>query len=444
MREVINIHIGQAGVQLGQQCWELFCIEHGISLDGSINPQKQELKDDTFEHFFTNHNDMRFVPRSIFVDTDPEPIDEIRTGKQRRLFHPEQLISEKEGTSSIFAAGYYSQGEKIINRVLDRVRKLADECTGLQGFILYHSLGGGTGSGLGSLITERLSAEYGKKSKVNFAIHPSVFVTNSILDSYNAVLAQHAMIEHIDCSFTYDNEALYDLCYRNLGLEQCSFGHMNEIISQTVSSATASLRFDGTLNVDLTEFQTNLVPYPRAHFCTVAYAPILQRDDQCEVSTVELSMAAFQSRNALTKCDLQLGKYMSCCLMYRGDVARKEVGAAICQIKTKRTINFVDWCPTGFKCGINYQPPSSLPNDELKKTQRTCLMIANTTAISQVFQRTNRNFDLMLSRHAFVHWFVQNGMEETQLVEAREDMAVVEKDYEEIVKENDELEDDEF
>jgi tubulin alpha len=62
-----------------------------------------------------------------------------------------------------------------------------------------------------------------------------------------------------------DNEAIYDICRRNLDVERPTYTNLNRLISQIVSSITASLRFDGALNVDLTEFQTNLVPYPRCH-----------------------------------------------------------------------------------------------------------------------------------------------------------------------------------
>jgi len=63
----------------------------------------------------------------------------------------------------------------------------------------------------------------------------------------------------------------------------------------------------------------------------------------------------------MVKCDPRNGKYMACCLLYRGDVVPKDVNTAISAIKTKRSIQFVDWCPTGFKVGINYQPPVPVP-----------------------------------------------------------------------------------
>ena len=56
-----------------------------------------------------------------------------------------------------------------------------------------------------------------------------------------------------------DNEAIYDICRNNLGVQRPSYDNLNRMIGQIVSSITASLRFDGALNVDLNEFQTNLV-----------------------------------------------------------------------------------------------------------------------------------------------------------------------------------------
>ncbi|KAM9915408.1 hypothetical protein OXX80_014065, partial [Metschnikowia pulcherrima] len=170
---------------------------------------------------------------------------------------------------------------------------------------------GGTGSGLGSLLLEQLSLDYGKKSKLEFAVYPAPQVSTSVVEPYNTVLTTHTTLEHADCTFMVDNEAIYDMCRRNLDISRPSFGSLNSLIAQVVSSVTASLRFDGSLNVDLNEFQTNLVPYPRIHFPLVSYAPVFSKTRAShEANSVsEITASCFEPGNQLVKCDPRVGKY---------------------------------------------------------------------------------------------------------------------------------------
>ncbi|KAI7725059.1 hypothetical protein M8C21_019157 [Ambrosia artemisiifolia] len=412
MRECISVHIGQAGIQVGNACWELYCLEHGIQPDGQMPSDKTVGGgDDAFNTFFSETGAGKHVPRAVFVDLEPTVIDEVRCGTYRQLFHPEQLISGKEDAANNFARGHYTIGKEIVDLCLDRIRKLADNCTGLQGFLVFNAVGGGTGSGLGSLLLERLSVDYGKKSKLGFTVYPSPQVSTSVVEPYNSVLSTHSLLEHTD----------------------------------VISSLTASLRFDGALNVDVTEFQTNLVPYPRIHFMLSSYAPVISAEKAYheQLSVAEITNTAFEPSSMMAKCDPRHGKYMACCLMYRGDVVPKDVNAAVATIKTKRTIQFVDWCPTGFKCGINYQPPTVVPGGDLAKVQRAVCMISNSTSVAEVFSRIDHKFDLMYAKRAFVHWYVGEGMEEGEFSEAREDLAALEKDYEEVGAEGGDDEEDE-
>jgi tubulin alpha len=171
MREVISIHVGQAGVQIGNSCWELYCLEHGIEPTGQLtNPNV--VNEDSFGTFFGETSTGKRVPRAVFVDLEPTVIDEVRTGQYKQLFHPEQLISGKEDAANNYARGHYTAGKEIIDGVLDRIRKLTEQCSGLQGFLVFHSFGGGTGSGFTSLLMERLSVDYGKKIQAGILCLP--------------------------------------------------------------------------------------------------------------------------------------------------------------------------------------------------------------------------------------------------------------------------------
>lgn len=111
---------------------------------------------------------------------------------------------------------------------------------------------------------ERLSVDYGKKSKLEFAIYPAPQIATAVVEPYNSILTTHTTLEHSDCAFMVDNEAIYDICRRNLDIERPTYTNLNRLIGQIVSSITASLRFDGALNVDLTEFQVH-AGYLRVH-----------------------------------------------------------------------------------------------------------------------------------------------------------------------------------
>ena len=436
MREVISINVGQAGCQIGNACWELYSLEHGIRPDGYLQEGLDKPKgvQEGFSTFFYETGAGKYVPRAIYVDLEPNVIDEVRNGEYKDFFHPEQLINGKEDAANNYARGHYTVGTQIIDEVTDRIRRMADQCDGLQGFLFTHSLGGGTGSGLGSLLLEQLAENYGKKSKLEFAVYPAPQVSTSVVEPYNTVLSTHSTLENSDCTFMLDNEAIYDMCTKRLGIARPNFRHLNNLIAQVVSSVTASLRFDGSLNVDLNEFQTNLVPYPRIHFPLVSYAPFVSkgRANHESNSVAEITNSCFEPGNQMVKCNPAAGKYMANCLLYRGDIVTRDVQSAVTQVKNKKVVQMVDWCPTGFKIGICYEPPTVTPHSELADVTRAVCMLSNTTAIADAWKRIDEKFDLMYNKRAFVHWYVGEGMEEGEFTEAREDLAALERDYIEV------------
>ena len=110
--ECISIHLGQAGIQTGNGCWELYCLEHGIQPDGQMPADKTVGGgDDAFSTFFSETGAGKHVPRAVYVDLEPTVCDEVRSGTYRQLYHPEQIISGKEDAANNYARGHYTIGK---------------------------------------------------------------------------------------------------------------------------------------------------------------------------------------------------------------------------------------------------------------------------------------------------------------------------------------------
>lgn len=460
---IVSLHLGQAGVQLGDLCWFQYATEHGLDSSGNFlekgrsdsnatlrsnlsNESMNKFQDmgdsqdtgprvsDGFHWFFQELSDGRYAPRAIFADMEPSVIDMVKSGPLSRFYSPHLMIAGKEDAANNYARGCYAMNKSIDTLLLDQLRKVAEVCDRLQGFMVFHSVGGGTGSGYHACLLNQLHDEYSKATVLGLAIFPSPRLSTAVVEPYNAVLNTNATLDNTDCVFQTDNEAMYNICINRLGIENPTYTSLNRLLAATVSSITASLRFKGSLNADFVDFQTNLVPYPRIHFSVMSYAPIVSAKKIAHesLSITDLTLQVFNTQHRLSTCDNETGRYIACCLLYRGDVTPKDVNTAIAQIKTKKSVQFVPWSPTGIKVGINHKIADSLPDGDMAAPRKTVCMVCNTTAVQKSWESLNKKYDVMLRKKAFVHWYTGEGMDEREFLEAQANVLTLENDYNEL------------
>ncbi|KAL4501497.1 hypothetical protein ABPG72_021304 [Tetrahymena utriculariae] len=294
MEEIISIHIGQSGIQVGNACWELFCLEHDIQPDCKLfqNSKIEDLK----TNFFCENQSGQFIPRSIYLDLEPSTINEVKTSTQKQLFNHEFLVSDNQDKASTFARGYYQVSSQYIEFCLDKIRKLAESCSNLQGFLIYNSAGGGTGSGFGSLLTKKIKENYCKKSNLGLTIYPSDKIQREQFEPYNSVLYSQQLIENEDVNLVLDNEALLDMCNMNIHKQNPTYNDLNRVIAQAVSQLTCPLRYENCIKSHLSDFEKNLIPYPKFCFMLSSYSPQIFAKDtsQTQFSTQEISSLLFE------------------------------------------------------------------------------------------------------------------------------------------------------
>merc|ERR1712012_765278 len=296
----------------------------------------------------------KWVPRAVLVDLEPGTMDVIKAQPLGPAFKPDNLCFGNNGAGNNWAKGHYTEGAELVESVLDRVRLEIEQCDAPQGFQIFHSLGGGTGSGMGTLLLLKIRDAYPDRITCTYSVYPSPKVSDTVVEPYNAVLSSHQLLENSDETFIIDNEALYNINHNNLKNKQPTYSELNGLIAQACCGVTASLRFPGKLNGDLRKLGVNLVPFPRLHFFLVSQAPLLSKkaNSMTGLNIRELVNQSFSPRNFFSNVKPDDGKFMTAALIFRGKMSTQEVDEVTDKRQKANEDDFVEWIPNNMKTSV--------------------------------------------------------------------------------------------
>ncbi|XP_031550548.1 tubulin beta-1 chain-like [Actinia tenebrosa] len=422
MRDIVHLQVGQCGNQVSTKFWEVIAEEHGIDPQGLYHGNAPAQLDKV-NVYFDEKQDGRYVPRAACIDLEPGSIDSLRSSQYGHLFSPDNCIYGQSSASNNWAKGFYTEGSELLESAMDCIRKLAEFCDSIQGFQLAHSLGGGTGSGLGSLLISKLREEYPDRLISTYSVLPSPRVSETVTEPYNATLSFHHLVDLADVAVCVDNEALYSIYSDVLRKKTPTYSELNKLVAITMSGVTTSLRFPGQLNADLRKLAVNMVPFPRLHFFIPAHAPLISQRSEMyrSYSVSELTNQMFTSQGMMVACDPRQGRYLTVASMFRGQLSMRDVENAMLEMQDVHSSSFVEWIPNNMKTAVCDVPPKGMTS--------SATFLYNSTAIQEAFKRFTEQFAAMFRRRAYLHWYTAEGMDAMEFTEADSNLSDLISEY---------------
>ncbi|XP_074094470.1 tubulin epsilon chain [Cotesia typhae] len=463
MSEFICVQVGQCGNQIGSAFWPLALHEYGIETSsGGVNQlkfQKDHKKNiddlaDAFHSFFyvpdnsekfsfkriSDLNSAKVKARAVLIDMEDSVVSRFKQGPLRNLFDQTCTVTNYPGSGNNWAVGYYTHGRNYHDKLEETIRKTAERCDSLHGFLLTHSLGGGTGSGLGTATLSLLADEYPHVDKFLSTVHPAA-AQDVVTAPYNVLLATKELIDHATCVFPADNGALLDICNSQIckkdNVDQLNynatckpFQDMNSIVVNMLLHLTSGARFPGSLNTDMNDLATNLVPYPQLHYIFSSVSPISMTAPKLTITKKtkvqdELFMNAWSRSHQLIKLDPLNPKsvIISAGHIARGNCSMDDMIRNIQRFQNKA--KFTPWSKEVMKIGLCNVPPAGHPASLL------CLL--NSTSMRLMLKNVINQFDKLYQRKAHVHHYLEvDGFEAEHFDEAKESIKVVCDRYREV------------
>ncbi|XP_008641896.1 PREDICTED: tubulin gamma-1 chain [Corvus brachyrhynchos] len=353
-------------------------------------------------------DDEHYIPRAVLLDLEPRVIHSILNSPYANLYNPENIyLSEHGGGAGNNWASGFSQGEKIHEDIFDIIDREADGSDSLEGFVLCHSIAGGTGSGLGSYLLERLNDRYPKKLVETYSVFPNQDeMSDVVVQPYNSLLRLKRLTQNADCVVVLDNTALNRIATDRLHIQNPSFSQINQLVSTIMSASTTTLRYPGYMNNDLIGLIASLIPTPRLHFLMTGYTPLTTDQSVASVrktTVLDVMRRLLQPKNVMvsTGRDRQTNHcYIAILNIIQGEVDPTQVHKSLQRIRERKLANFIPWGPASIQVALSRKSPY-LPSAH----RVSGLMMANHTNISSLFERTCRQYDKLRKREAFLEQF---------------------------------------
>ena len=315
---------------------------------------------------------------------------------------------------------------------MDIIRYEAENCDDLGGFQLCHSIGGGTGSGLGTALLLKIRDNYSDKISQSFTVFPSPKVSDVAVEPYNAILSIVKLIENCDQTFVIDNQAVYNMAQRIFGKNKDNdkeeyspkYSDLNWLIHLTMLNVTESFRFtfDENQGPTLRRLCMNMVPFPRLHFLMTSYAPLYApgtppRHPSRFLDTYGLRRDIWHQRNYFAAIDGWDGKHLA---VFAPFTNAQIVEWWDCTAYDLNREDCVEWIPYNWRTSLCMIP---------KMEGMAAGLIANTTMIKQIFQRISDQFDNIFKKRAFLNGYIDDGMEEMEFIEADKNVLDLIEEY---------------
>lgn len=400
-REIITLQVGQCGNQIGGQFWDRLCREHGIGPDGILKSDAIEGKDRK-DVFFYQADDQQYVPRAVLVDLEPRVVENLITGDYKHLWNPENVYVDPNGggAGNNWAMGY-TIAKETFEKVMEIVEREAEGSDSMEGFILSHSIAGGTGSGFGSYLLEALNDKYPKKLIQTYSVFPNQGESaDVVVQPYNSMLSLKRLALCADAVVVVDNTALNRIAEERLELKDPSFKETNSIVSTVMAASTTTLRYPGYMNNDLVGLVASLVPTPRCHFLMTGYTPLnISKDVVSRIrktSVLDVMRRLLQPKNIMVSCGTKKGCYLSILNIIQGDIDPKDVHKSLQRIREKKMVKFIPWGPAGIQVALSKQSPYMQ-----YKHRVSGLMMANHSNIHSLFETILKNYMKFRKRKAF-------------------------------------------